>query len=398
MPKLQSKVYWWRYPYYLGELEERVRAYLASNDSSHDINHVIQVVKVAKYILQREIIKNPYIIEEIAIVAALCHEIGDRKYIKKGENAKEHLEKILEGLVSPRKQRVIIDIVTQMSYSKEIKRVQQVEELEELMHQDRLVQIKKLLQQVNYTTQAGLPRLLMRINELMRLDSLSKLRQSYLLLPPSEEKQFAYYAVTERFERLGRLAILNFNQKKLNLQLIKACQAGRIDIMDQLGNLGLEFAWEIDQLSRIQKLEETIQNWPKIINTPEFKIAHDADYVEANGQKGYLRTIQFGENIQFLDKKGRLFTNIPNQLDGYVDFFAHYTNKPEQTAEKYNENPKDKKEEDTFDHIVGKLLKLKFLMKTETGRVIATHLHDQLLYNMYNYQCEWNCNYDHLFE
>ena len=105
------------------ELEQRVKTYLSGYDSSHDFSHIQRVVSNAKQISQQEMISNPSIDEKLILVSALVHDVGDFKYCKDATIQKEHLKEVLKGLLDEQESQIVIDIVTNMSFRKELEQV-----------------------------------------------------------------------------------------------------------------------------------------------------------------------------------------------------------------------------------------------------------------------------------
>ncbi|KAK6509798.1 hypothetical protein TWF481_004527 [Arthrobotrys musiformis] len=125
-----------------------VKDYMARYDSSHDFSHVLRVLNLAHHIAQTE---QKYL-QSVALVAppatkvaplydstiitlaALMHDVGDRKYIKEGEEVDESpVKTFLVGAgASEALGEKVQTIVNGVSYSKEIKDPQRVLDLIEL--------------------------------------------------------------------------------------------------------------------------------------------------------------------------------------------------------------------------------------------------------------------------
>lgn len=60
-------------------------------DPSHDYNHILRVLKLAKRIPVREQSRKPSICYDtkLIILASLLHDVGNHKYAKADENASE---------------------------------------------------------------------------------------------------------------------------------------------------------------------------------------------------------------------------------------------------------------------------------------------------------------------
>ncbi|KAH8684628.1 hypothetical protein BGZ60DRAFT_397977 [Tricladium varicosporioides] len=74
------------------KVTEYVRGYMANYDASHDFEHIKRVVGTASTIYNEIQISDekdkPELDPAIITLGALLHDIGDRKYIKKGEEEK----------------------------------------------------------------------------------------------------------------------------------------------------------------------------------------------------------------------------------------------------------------------------------------------------------------------
>jgi len=106
-----------------------VEQYMSRYDASHDFNHVLRVLALAKHILAEELKANPWkkFYRQAVVLAALLHDVGDKKYIQPGENAERMIEDVLaKNGCPPRFVAKVALIVEHVSYSSEIKRPQLV--------------------------------------------------------------------------------------------------------------------------------------------------------------------------------------------------------------------------------------------------------------------------------
>ncbi|TKA24047.1 hypothetical protein B0A50_06938 [Salinomyces thailandicus] len=113
---------------YLG-VYQYVEQYMSRYDGSHDFNHVLRVLALAKLILTKELEANPWkkFHKQAVVLAALLHDVGDKKYIQPGENAEQMIEILLAKLgCPPRFVAKVALIVEHVSYSSEVKRPQLV--------------------------------------------------------------------------------------------------------------------------------------------------------------------------------------------------------------------------------------------------------------------------------
>ncbi|KAF3933045.1 hypothetical protein ABW20_dc0107051 [Dactylellina cionopaga] len=132
-------------PTLLSKTHAFVKDYMSRYDSSHDFSHVLRVLHLAIHIAQTE----QKLLQSVALVAAtdtkvlstydttivtlaaLLHDIGDKKYIKEGEAVDPSpVKSFLVGCgASEGLGEVVQTIVDGVSYSKEVKNPQRVIEL-----------------------------------------------------------------------------------------------------------------------------------------------------------------------------------------------------------------------------------------------------------------------------
>lgn len=131
--------------------EAYVRQYMSHNDSSHDFSHITRVLRLAQNIAAREtclrpVSSRPYDTNIIAL-AALLHDVGDRKYIKStdGDPATLVLNFLLSINAPPDLAHTVQEICTHVSYSSEIadpekvrRMIEEIPELAVVQDADRL--------------------------------------------------------------------------------------------------------------------------------------------------------------------------------------------------------------------------------------------------------------------
>lgn len=112
-----------------GAVYDYVKVYMSRFDSSHDFTHVLRVLALAKYILAKEAEANPgkKLHKQAILLAALLHDVGDKKYAQPGEQP----ERLITDLLSkngcpPRFVAKVSMIVEHVSYTNELKRPQLV--------------------------------------------------------------------------------------------------------------------------------------------------------------------------------------------------------------------------------------------------------------------------------
>lgn len=106
-----------------------VEQYMSRYDMSHDFNHILRVLGLAKHILAEELKDNPWkkFHKNAIILAALLHDVGDKKYIQPGESSEHMIESLLANNgCPPRFVAKVSLIVEHVSYSSEVKRPQLV--------------------------------------------------------------------------------------------------------------------------------------------------------------------------------------------------------------------------------------------------------------------------------
>lgn len=113
---------------YLG-VRKYVEQYMSRFDMSHDFNHILRVVALAKHILAKELEASPWkkLHKQAVVLAALLHDVGDKKYAKPDEDSENVIENLLQkNGCPPRFVAKVALIVQHVSYSNEIKRPQLV--------------------------------------------------------------------------------------------------------------------------------------------------------------------------------------------------------------------------------------------------------------------------------
>jgi len=95
-----------------------VESYMANYDPSHDFNHIQRVVRLAKHIQSTV----PETSLGIVTLSALLHDVGDKKYLKAGEDASRLVFEVLRsfGASEPLADKVQA-ICLGVSYSSEVK-------------------------------------------------------------------------------------------------------------------------------------------------------------------------------------------------------------------------------------------------------------------------------------
>ncbi|KAI1420552.1 HD domain-containing protein [Xylaria sp. FL1777] len=124
----------------IAAVSKYVEAYMANYDGSHDFNHILRVLGLAKHIHAHAINaseRDP----QVVILSALLHDVGDRKYLKPGEDASSLVYDLLISYgASEELAKKIQAICHGVSYSSEVKDPARVQELIKLYPELAVVQ------------------------------------------------------------------------------------------------------------------------------------------------------------------------------------------------------------------------------------------------------------------
>lgn len=105
----------------LSKVTDYVKAYMANYDGSHDYSHIQRVVRLAQHI-QAHQTTTEKTSRDIVTLAALLHDVGDRKYLKPGEDSTTLISSVLVSMgASEALAAKIQAICLGVSYSSEIK-------------------------------------------------------------------------------------------------------------------------------------------------------------------------------------------------------------------------------------------------------------------------------------
>ncbi|KAH9892282.1 HD domain-containing protein [Xylariomycetidae sp. FL2044] len=110
---------------------EYVKAYMANYDGSHDFNHIRRVLGLARYIhTQSPNTSTPPRDPQVVVLGALLHDVGDKKYLKPGEDASTLVRDLLTSLgASSELAEKVQTVCLGVSYSSEIKDPARVQDL-----------------------------------------------------------------------------------------------------------------------------------------------------------------------------------------------------------------------------------------------------------------------------
>ena len=81
----------------VGSVTEYVKAYMARYDGSHDFQHIRRVLALALHILDRlpPSSTSPPLDRHVVVLAALLHDVGDKKYLRPGEDGTTQVRDVL---------------------------------------------------------------------------------------------------------------------------------------------------------------------------------------------------------------------------------------------------------------------------------------------------------------
>lgn len=111
-------------------VHEYVRQYMNRYDCSHDFSHILRVVRLAKLIAAEELQAGSHeeINRQIVLLAALLHDVGDKKYILPDEDSTSLISSLLTRHGCPPQLILqVVQVVEHVSYSFEMSHPQQVE-------------------------------------------------------------------------------------------------------------------------------------------------------------------------------------------------------------------------------------------------------------------------------
>ncbi|KAI1270727.1 HD domain-containing protein [Xylariaceae sp. FL1019] len=115
--------------YLVGSVTKYVETYMANYDGSHDFNHIQRVLGLAKHLHARAAgasDRDPLIVT----LSALLHDVGDKKYLKPGEDASTLVKELLISYGAPEElAHKVQTICLGVSYSSEVKDPARVQSL-----------------------------------------------------------------------------------------------------------------------------------------------------------------------------------------------------------------------------------------------------------------------------
>lgn len=110
----------------MAAVKDYVKEYMSHYDGSHDFNHILRVVSLARRI--QPTLPNTSL--PLVTLCALLHDVGDKKYLKPGEDSSTLIrDKLISLSASPTLADAAQTICLGVSYSSEIKDPARVQQL-----------------------------------------------------------------------------------------------------------------------------------------------------------------------------------------------------------------------------------------------------------------------------
>lgn len=100
-----------------------VQQYMSQNDASHNFEHIQRVVGLSKhiYLYSADSFRSQFDLRAV-FLSALLHDVGDRKYLREGEDPDTMVSTLLLGLGCPRDLAARVQAVCSgVSYSAEVR-------------------------------------------------------------------------------------------------------------------------------------------------------------------------------------------------------------------------------------------------------------------------------------
>jgi uncharacterized protein len=107
----------------LASINAFVHGYMSNFDNSHDYQHILRVVSNANRILKSELEANPGTTYDTTLLflAALLHDVGDRKYVQPGQDVENQIASVLQDHGASHELAVKVQtIVKHVSYTFEV--------------------------------------------------------------------------------------------------------------------------------------------------------------------------------------------------------------------------------------------------------------------------------------
>ncbi|KAJ4133638.1 hypothetical protein NW768_005226 [Fusarium equiseti] len=102
----------------IGKVTAYVEQYMSNYDASHDFNHIKRVLRLSHHIQTH----TPSTSRSLVTLAALLHDVGDKKYLRPGEDPSRMVASVLVSFGAPQDLADTVQtICLGVSYSSEIK-------------------------------------------------------------------------------------------------------------------------------------------------------------------------------------------------------------------------------------------------------------------------------------
>ena len=85
----------------IAKVTDYVRDYMSHYDASHDFHHIERVVHLAHHIHDASSSSSSSSSRGVVTLSALLHDVGDKKYLKPGEDASRLIHQVLTSLGAP---------------------------------------------------------------------------------------------------------------------------------------------------------------------------------------------------------------------------------------------------------------------------------------------------------
>ncbi|KAK2129643.1 hypothetical protein NOF04DRAFT_1369060 [Fusarium oxysporum II5] len=102
----------------VGKVTNYVEEYMSNYDASHDFNHIKRVLRLSQHIQSH----TPSTRQDLVTLAALLHDVGDKKYLRPGEDPSRMVASVLMSFGAPQTLADTVQaICLGVSYSSEVK-------------------------------------------------------------------------------------------------------------------------------------------------------------------------------------------------------------------------------------------------------------------------------------
>ena len=137
-----------------------VRTYMSNYDPSHDFNHIRRVIRLAQQLYAAEAAAATAALDPTIVhLAALLHDVGDKKYLRDGEDPTTMVRDVLLGFGAGKDLAARVQVICLgVSYSSEVADPARVKQLIEQYPERELTQIHTAPPTLPTTRTTGSPR------------------------------------------------------------------------------------------------------------------------------------------------------------------------------------------------------------------------------------------------